>query len=92
MLFTVVWTPEVRDDFLNRWLDSDSETRIRLTLIANTLDRFLANDPTVVGKPLPDDPDEFICTVPDFAPKVSVIYEVKTDDRLVRITALYIYQ
>ena len=91
MSFTVVWTPEVRDDFINQWLNADSKTRNRFTAIANAMDRYLASDPESCGTPHPADPESLICTLPGFTPKVSITFEVKAADRLVRVTGLYIY-
>ena len=89
MRFTVVWTPEMQDDFLNHWLNSDSQTRRRLTEISTAVDHYLAEQPLERSKLIPTNPNVRVCTLPGFFPIVSVIVEIKTEDRLVRVSAIY---
>ena len=54
--YTVVWSRDVRDDFIEHWLNSQSEQRKRLTEVANRVDRELASAPDQKGVPLPSEP------------------------------------
>jgi hypothetical protein len=83
--FTVVWAPDVQDDFIEQWLVSDSAGRQHLRNIANSIDRELALQPETRGTPLPSAPAVRVWRLPQFSPAVSVTFEVLADDRTVRV-------
>lgn len=83
--FTVVWSRDVQDDFIDLWLNSDSGQRHRLRDIANTVDRELAVSPEAKGGPLPSEPGLRVWELSGFSPRAWAVFEVQSDDRMVRV-------
>jgi hypothetical protein len=83
--YTVVWATDVQNDFIDRWIDSDSEARQRLTDIANAIDRELSIKPETKGEALPSEPALRVWSLPGFSPTVSTVFELLPDDRIVRV-------
>lgn len=42
--YTVEWAPDVEADFIDRWVEADSDTRAVYTAAANWIDRELSAD------------------------------------------------
>ena len=89
--FTVVWDVDVESQFINAWTTGNATTRTFLTDIANWVDANLADDPELLGYAW-SEPNTYIATVPtQFASaRVSVTYQVRAEDRQVRIVRLLI--
>ena len=87
--YTVVWDKEVEDPFMNAWFAADSHRRAVLTAIANWIDRELAVDPGIKGRPQPVG-RVIEVTLPNSTTRVSVTYRVFPEDRQVRLTLLVI--
>ena len=87
MRYTIVWDPTVESHFLEAWLASDSETREILTQVASWIDTTLANDPDQKGIESSDFSVR-ILPVPVSSARVSVVYQVVPDDRIVQVVRL----
>ena len=48
--YTILWDPLVEEQFIDKWISSDSQTRRRLTEIATWVDANLNTDPLSKGK------------------------------------------
>jgi hypothetical protein len=83
--FTVVWTLDVQNDYVDLWIKSGSHERARLTRIAETIDRELSVSPDTHGIALPSEPELRVWEPSGFARTVRVAFEVLSDDRLVRV-------
>lgn len=87
--FTVVWDAELESSYIEAWLFCDSDGRAILSEIANWLDRELGFDPHLKGRPALKLPLRTIDVVlKSTAAQVSAVYEVRGDDRLVRVQRL----
>ncbi|MEX2170155.1 MAG: hypothetical protein WD851_12660 [Pirellulales bacterium] len=86
-----MWDADVEAHFIGAWVSCDSQARAVLTDIANWVDRNLADDPNEKGRAI-DDLAARILAVPVSAStaRVSVTYQVLTDDRQVRVVRLTI--
>lgn len=83
MNYTVVWIPEAEQELLNLWLEE--ENRQAVTEAVDFLDAELANDPLNIGE---SRPTEFLRIA--HALPIGIKYEVKTDDQLVRVLAVWL--
>jgi hypothetical protein len=71
------------------WLFCDSDGRAILSEIANWLDRELGLDPHLKGRPALELPLRTIDVVlKSTTAQVSAVYEVRAEDRLVRVQRL----
>jgi hypothetical protein len=85
--YTVVWTSDVQDDFIDRWIAGDSATRHRLTVVANRVDQELAAAPEKRGSPHSLEPEWRVCELfADVAARI--VYQVVPDDRIVRVLSI----
>jgi hypothetical protein len=89
--FTVVWDRQVESQFINDWIDGDSQTRSILTAIANWIDATLAEDPELKGRAYAGSWAR-ILVVPLGPPsiRITVAYDVIPEDRQVRVIRLTI--
>jgi len=87
--YTVLWDADIEVQFVSAWLAGDSRTRATLTEIANWVDKNLAEDPNQKGQPR-HDLSARILAVPtaSSAARVSVIFQVLSEDRQVRVVRL----
>jgi hypothetical protein len=84
--YTVVWDADVETPFMNAWIAGDSRTRAVLTEIADWVDKQLAENPDVQGRPCPELSARTLdVPLASSAARVSVTYQVLRDDRLVRV-------
>ena len=88
--YTVVWAADVQNEFIDDWINGDSGRRQLLNDVANTIDRELAIAPENHGEPLPSEPALRVWTITDFVAKVSVAFEVRPDNRIVRVLRISI--
>ena len=83
--YRVAWDHDVEADFIDRWVEADSETRGIFTAAANWIDRELSTDAETKGT-YRADIDARIVDVPvEGDLLVAVIFHVNADDRLVRV-------
>jgi len=85
--YTVVWDQDLLAHFTDAWTKSDSQTRDTLTQIANWVDRNLAIDPDSKGRPAPDGSARVVY-VPVALARVTVRFQVSSDDREVRVVRM----
>lgn len=81
--YTVIWDDELLRVFTDTWVKSDSATRAILTDVANWVDTNLAAEPA--SKAQVDVDGIYIVWVPISLVRVSVSYEVHSDDRVVHV-------
>jgi hypothetical protein len=85
--YTVVWDPDVESGFIELWTASDSQFRAVLTDIANWVDTNLSVDPDCKGQERSDLAAR-VLTIPMSAVRASVVYQVISEDRVVRVVRL----
>jgi hypothetical protein len=81
MKYTVVWAAEAEEDLARLWLDSTD--RDVITRTAFEIEAELSSDPSEVGESRV--PDRRICIL---AP-LGVVFEVRSNDRIVRIMQVW---
>jgi hypothetical protein len=86
--FTVVWSDDVQNDLIERWLTADSTERHWITELANLLDTVLQESPETRGVALATEPGLRVCKLPGVEPSAFVTFEVFPEDRTVRVTRL----
>ena len=87
--YTVTWDEDVEGPFIDAWVRGDDTMRRTLTEIADWVDSQLREDPVAKGEAT-DEPGTRIVVVmlSSSLARISVVYEVWPDDRLVRIVRL----
>jgi|GEM_PF-3680905 len=87
--YTVLWDEDVQSHYIQAWSAGDSDTREVLTEIADWVDKNLIEDPDRRGFARPD-LSVRIAVVPlaSFAARVSVTFQVLSEDRQVRVVRL----
>jgi hypothetical protein len=83
--YTGIWDKALEANYIDAWTKSNSETREILTQIANWVDDELRTDPEKKGHERSDISGRVI-VIPISQARVSVIYRVFPDDRLVYVT------
>jgi len=87
--YTVIWDKDVEDPFVNAWIAGDSQMRATLAEIANWVDKTLAQEPDTKGQLRPDQSVRvLVVPVSSSSARVSVVYQILHDDRLVRVVRL----
>lgn len=86
MKLSVVWDQEVEARFILLWTDSTSDVRTVLTRVANRVDSMLGTDADLKGQLQADTTRALGLNEDQF--QVTVFYEVRVDDRLVRVLRL----
>lgn len=89
--FTVTWEQELHDQFARRWLAAIHSERIRLTEIADRIDRLLRHSPARRGHAITQRPGFRVWRVPDIEPPVLVVFEVRPDDRIVNVVQILLF-
>jgi hypothetical protein len=84
--YTVAWAADVEGPFIDAWIAGDSPTRKKLTSIADWIDTNLSDFPDLKGEPIPDREARIVeVPVHDSTARVSAVYQVLPNDRLVRV-------
>lgn len=83
MRFTVVWSSDAESDLAEMWLSSPD--RASIASAADSIDSILGEDADVRGESR-----EESCRVL-FVPPLGIDFEVSTEDRMVRVVAVWRY-
>lgn len=83
--WTVVWVEEAEQQLAALWLDEVPLKRPLLSQSADQLERFLATEPEQNARPVLEPPDRFVRVHGSLV----VVFEIKADDRLVRVLDVY---
>ena len=87
--YTVVWDENVESPFMHAWFASNSATRAILREIADWVDTNLARDPELLGSDQPDERTRVVAVpLTGSTAEVSVTFEVREQDRIVRVVRL----
>lgn len=86
--FTVVYTPDVQDGLTEYWLAADSAERRRITRVVDLIDRVLEMAPEQQGDVAPPDTDSRVWEVRELPPPFRVSYQLRVEDRLVRVIGI----
>lgn len=90
--YTVVWAPELHNDYAAYWMAATPAGRKRLTAAANCIDRELRYAPQLHGREVRGRPHLRLWRVPDIDPPVLAVFTVFPDDRLVRVVQILVSQ
>jgi hypothetical protein len=87
--YTVVWDATVESQFINDWVEGDSQTRSVLTAVANWIDTTLSVDAENKGRAISGSRARMLA-VPLVQPpaRISVVFDVVPDDRQVRVVRI----
>jgi hypothetical protein len=81
MIFTVVWQPDSQNDLANLWITAND--RAALTSAADTIERLLRQNPFENSESRAGNSRLM------FVPPLAAAYEVKEEDRLVTVWAVW---
>lgn len=87
--YTVVWDPELQEDFARQWILANSERRAFLTRLGHLIDSTLATAPESVGRPWRQ---EMIWAPPTLSPKVGIVFKIFSADRIVKISRIIVIE
>jgi hypothetical protein len=86
--FTVVWDSDLEADFTGFWIDADSDIRALLTYASNWIDAHLSQAPDSVGQEVEGESYRIVIVPGTQSRSVEVIYQVLSDDVVVRILSI----